>query len=447
MTPNIFIAVVLVIIYSILCWYFLGRGKNRSPDLQSIPEDAILIAYASQSGQAETLANQYATAIQPSRSVVLIPLNQVDKQLIDKTSLALFIASTYGEGEAPDNGLRFQQTVLGNNNQNQSLSHLTFAVLALGDSEYRFFCQFGVSISESLQALGATPLFDTVQVDKLNPEHLQIWQQQLINHKLLTSEIQSPRLTEKPFIKGKLIEQQCLNLGSPGAPAYLVRIQSPKDCTWQAGDIVEVQPQNNAALPIREYSIASIPADGSIDLLVRQVCKDDGSMGLGSSWLTKLVNLNETVNFRIRSNPNFHVPDNSTPMILIGNGTGMAGLRSLLKQRATENTKQNCLFFGERTHAFDFHFADEINQWQKARLLQQTFLVFSRDQQQKRYVQSLILEEASFIRKWIENGAAIYVCGSLEGMASGVDEALQSVLGHETVSELKINGRYRRDVY
>ena len=74
-------------------------------------------------------------------------------------------------------------------------------------------------------------------------------------------------------------------------------------------------------------------------------------------------------------------------------------------------------------------------------------LPFSRDQVHKRYVQDRLGEAAEQLRAWLAEGAAIYVCGSLEGMAGGVDAVLHEVLGEAAVEQLIEQGRYRRDVY
>jgi sulfite reductase (NADPH) flavoprotein alpha-component len=73
--------------------------------------------------------------------------------------------------------------------------------------------------------------------------------------------------------------------------------------------------------------------------------------------------------------------------------------------------------------------------------------VFSRDQAERRYVQDRIRECADDIRRWVNEGAAIYVCGSLQGMAPGVDAALSDVLSAALLESLATAGRYRRDVY
>jgi sulfite reductase (NADPH) flavoprotein alpha-component len=74
-------------------------------------------------------------------------------------------------------------------------------------------------------------------------------------------------------------------------------------------------------------------------------------------------------------------------------------------------------------------------------------MVFSRDQQERLYVQHRLLQSSDALLQWLQDGAAIYVCGSLQGMAAGVDAALRQVAGEARMSELVRQGRYRRDVY
>jgi sulfite reductase (NADPH) flavoprotein alpha-component len=155
----------------------------------------------------------------------------------------------------------------------------------------------------------------------------------------------------------------------------------------------------------------------------------------------------------LRSHSNFHEGDNAgRDLILIGNGTGLAGLRSHLKQRAnrraaTAAVQRHWLIYGERNASRDQYYRAELEAWQQDGLL--TFLdyVYSRDGGQRRYVQDLLRAEAVRVRHWVERGAAFYVCGSLEGMAAGVDATLHEILGRTTVADLSRAGRYRRDVY
>ena len=134
-------------------------------------------------------------------------------------------------------------------------------------------------------------------------------------------------------------------------------------------------------------------------------------------------------------------------LILIGNGTGLAGLRSHLKARAAHGMQRNWLVFGERNAANDFYYRDEIEAWQNQGVLERADIVFSRDQEQRIYVQDKLREQAEQVRNWLAAGAAIYVCGSLEGMAGGVEASLTDIIGSTGVEQLIEQGRYRRDVY
>jgi sulfite reductase (NADPH) flavoprotein alpha-component len=175
--------------------------------------------------------------------------------------------------------------------------------------------------------------------------------------------------------------------------------------------------------------------------------RPDGSPGLGSGWLCEHAPIGADIALRIRANPGFHVPADGRPLILIGNGTGIAGLRALLKQRIADGHRDNWLLFGERNAAHDFHYRDEIRAWQADGWIARVDLAFSRDQAERVYVQERVAEAESTLRAYVEAGAAIYVCGSLEGMAPGVDAALRDALGAATLERLRIEGRYRRDVY
>ena len=155
------------------------------------------------------------------------------------------------------------------------------------------------------------------------------------------------------------------------------------------------------------------------------------------------------LNVRIRPHRRFRLADNATrPLILIGNGTGLAGLRSHLRARQQLAAAQpGWLLFGERQAAHDFYYRHELQALQQQGVLQHVDTAFSRDQAQRRYVQHVLAEQAERLQRWVADGAAIYVCGSLAGMASGVDAVLREVLGEATLDALAAEGRYCRDVY
>lgn len=400
-----------------------------------------LVGFASQSGLAEQLAWRTAGQLQAAGIAVQVqPLARVDAQALRQASRALFVVSTFGDGEAPDSARGFERSLLG---RELALADLSYAVLALGDRQYQQFCGFARRLHGWLQQQGANSLFNPVEVDNGDAAALAHWQQQLSG---LTG-APLPAMAEQPFGEWRLLDRQCLNPGSSGAPTFLLRLQPPTAADWQAGDLLEVLPGNHAEAAVREYSIASLPADDVLELLVRQERHPDGSLGLGSGWLTAGAALQQPLLARLRRNSGFHAPEANCPLILIGNGTGLAGLRSLLKQRIGAGRSRNWLLFGERNAAHDFYCREELDSWLASGELARLDLAFSRDQAAKVYVQDRLRMAAEHLRSWVAEGAAIYVCGSLDGMASGVDVVLREVLGAAQVEALIEAGRYRRDVY
>jgi sulfite reductase (NADPH) flavoprotein alpha-component len=196
----------------------------------------------------------------------------------------------------------------------------------------------------------------------------------------------------------------------------------------------------------RRYSIASLRDDRELQLLVRQEQHAWG-LGLASGWLTAHAPLAAEVELRVLTNQGFEPTTGDAPCIFIGNGSGLAGLRAHIRARIKANQRQNWLVFGERQRAHDSLCADEIRRWSDTGFLARLDLAFSRDGEDRRYVQDHLRDAAIEVRAWVADGAVIYVCGSLLGMASGVDAALTEILGREQLEDLIAADRYRRDIY
>jgi sulfite reductase (NADPH) flavoprotein alpha-component len=417
------------------------EAASLAPSANSAPP--WLVAYASQTGSAEQLAWQTARALRTAGAPArVLPLGELTADHLASAGHVLFIVSTYGEGDPPDNAALFAQRVLGTA---LPLPNLRYAVLALGDREYVNFCGFGRSLDAWLREQDAQPLFDRIDVDKADDASLVVWQHQL-GHVAGTRDLidwQAPA-----YDTWRLVERRHLNPGSAGDATYHLELEpvSGDAPHWQAGDLVQLRLPADPSRP-REYSIASLPSDGRVHLLVRQRHRQDGSLGLASGWLTAQAAIGGTVELRLREHRNFRVGDNaSRALLLIGNGTGLAGLRAHLKARALKPSR-NWLVFGERNAAHDQYHAAELADWRQQGVLERCDLVFSRDGGEHRYVQDRLRGEAGRVREWLDAGAAVYVCGSLEGMAGGVDAALVEIAGQDGVDRLVEEGRYRRDVY
>jgi sulfite reductase (NADPH) flavoprotein alpha-component len=421
------------------------RAQRDAAALVPAAGDAtpVLVVHASQTGHAEQIAWQTARTLHTAGVPVLLrPLGELGAEALQRAERVLFIASTYGEGDPPDSAATFARRVMA---QPLALPRLGYGVLALGDRGYARFCGFGRALDAWLAGCGAQPLFERVELDNADEATLLHWRH-LLARVAGTSDLAA---WEAPaFEPWRLAARRWLNEGSPGAPCFLVTLQPPAGAHWEAGDLLQVQVPDDPEHP-REYSIASLPADGTLQLLVRQARRDDGTLGLASGWLTHVAALGAPVLVRLRAHRNFRIDGNAArPLILIGNGTGLAGLRAHLKARAAQpGGAPVWLLYGERSSAHDRHLGDEIDAWMAQGVLRHADLVYSRDQAERRHVQHALAESAQCLREWVDAGAALYVCGSLEGMAKGVDEVLAQVLGADALARLADAGRYRRDVY
>lgn len=446
-TLRLLLAAGLLVVYALMCIAIAYRhARQRRTDAPQESAEGVqpwIVTYASQTGTAEELAMQTAQTLR----LVGIPvrtcsLAELDAAALGQAERALFVVSTYGEGDPPDNAARFCSLVMG---AEVALGHLHYAVLALGDSSYANFCGFGYALDQWLLQRGAQTLFERVEVDAGNAAAIEQWRQQL-SHLVGTSD--APDWDAPAFNDWTLVERRLLNPGSAGEAVYHLEL-APTDAplpSWQSGDLAQVLVPGDPRP--REYSISSIPADGRVHLLVRLHRHEDGTSGVASGWLTLQAVLGAHVMMRLRAHRRFQLGENAArPLILIGNGTGIAGLRGHLKTRIASGAVANWLIFGERNAVNDFHYRTEIETWQSAGVLERVDLAFSRDQQVRLYVQHRLLEAGDTLRAWIERGAAIYVCGSLKGMAEDVDQALAQLLGRDALEALSLAGRYRRDVY
>lgn len=435
--------------YALVCLapYLRTRRKRlaaRRAKAEADSNPGWIVAYASQTGNAEELAGQtLATLRLAGIAAQMSELSDLRAEDLQRAERILFLVSTYGEGDAPDAAAAFAGRLM---TTGLALPQLHYAVLALGDSAYAQFCGFGRALDLWLQAQGAHSLFPRVEVDRSSAEAIGAWRQQL-SHLAGTSD--APDWGAPAFGPWRLAARVLLNPGSAGAPVFHLELE-PRDGAlpaWESGDLVQIAAPADPERA-REYSIASMPADGRVHVLVRLHTHADGSHGAASGWLTQQAELGQTIRLRLRQHRRFRLEDNAQrPLILIGNGSGIAGLRGHLKARTANGRARNWLLFGERNEAHDYHYRDELATWQLHGKLEKLDMVFSRDQPGRRYVQDSLAEQADAVRAWVAAGAAIYVCGSLDGMAAGVDAALAAALGRAALDQLAAAGRYRRDVY
>lgn len=217
-------------------------------------------------------------------------------------------------------------------------------------------------------------------------------------------------------------------------------------------------------LPAREYSIASsyeaTPDEVHITVgAVRYEAHERTRKGVCSVQLAERIQPGDTLPIYLKKNPNFKFPfDEETPVIMIGPGTGVAPFRSYMQEREELGLSGNTwLFFGEQYFTTDFLYQTEWQAWLKDETLAKLDLAFSRDTEEKIYVQHRIAQQSELFYQWLQDGAAIYVCGDEKHMAKDVHDTIRSVIEQEGdmseadaeayLTQMKQEKRYQRDVY
>lgn len=230
--------------------------------------------------------------------------------------------------------------------------------------------------------------------------------------------------------------------------------------TFTAQDLADIL----RAFPARLYSISSSQAAVGDEVhitvaTVRYLNKGRTRGGACSTYLADRIEIDSQVSVFIEKNPAFKLPENEeTPVILIGAGTGVAPYRSFLQHREANNQKgKTWLFFGERRFHSDFLYQVEWQKLLKDGYLEKIDVAFSRDQEEKIYVQNRLLEKQKEVFEWLNKGANIYLCGDMKQMAHDVQNTLLRIFetqggmteekAVEYMKKLKKEKRFQTDVY
>lgn len=230
--------------------------------------------------------------------------------------------------------------------------------------------------------------------------------------------------------------------------------------------MIDAQTLVDALRPLmpRLYSIASSQAEveDEVHLTVALVEYEKfgySHQGGASGFLSTRLQEGQKVKVYVEKNDNFRLPeDPNTPVIMVGPGTGIAPFRAFMQEReAQEAEGKNWLFFGNPNFTQDFLYQVEWQKFLSGGVLDKVSLAFSRDQQEKIYVQHRLLENGKELYEWLESGAHFYVCGDATHMAKDVQDALVSIVAEhgqkskeeaeQYVSDLRRAKRYQKDVY
>jgi len=543
----------------------------------------IAVYVATQSGTAERLAKKITKQLKTAgHTLDVVSLEKATPASIAEQEFALFVASTYGEGEPPESSRAFRDALFAD--AAPAMRKLRYAVFCLGDRTYEHFCQFGIELDERLKELGGHRILSRVESDIEVDEPFTAWTKELTPHlrhsdnvlvmpakeaeadqvaakicnaplhtrdnpfraevrelrtltaessskqtvhlslalddsavhyeagdacgviaqndpalvaevlsllafgseaqveiprrgavsveEAITHHLQITRLSRK-IVHAFAERAQCSKLASLLVPEQSARLEEFLhgrgliDLLLEYPGAINAPEDLTALLPRltpRLYSISSSPAAHGREVhctvgVVRYRSHNRDRGGVASTMLADRVTEGSRLPIYIQPNKKFRIPaDSSQPMIMIGPGTGIAPFRAFLHERqAMGHAGRNWLFFGDRSAATDFLYRDELCAMQAGGHLTRFDTAFSRDQQQKIYVQDRMLEHGAELWRWLEDGAQFYICGDASRMAKDVDAALHAVVerhggmnveaAREYVSQMQEDHRYHRDVY
>ena len=462
--------------------YFLVKRVYKQFKEGIKTDKATLIAYASQSGTAKSIAVNMALSMEKStlQPCDIQPFSQLaPKQLLEYQQLFV-VASTYGDGQGPEKSQGFSQALAVCQEQ---LHHLNYAVLALGDSAYPKFCAFGHHISNLLADKGAKLIQPVQEIDQGDETVIGHWWSSMCEY----FGWQKAAISQS-WISATVVNNECVNKQQTQRLAHDIRLKVASNVCYNAGDLLEVLtplPHNTIvkkladlgfsgeervqvkaqelplsealtqfewtsqtarnpqalieklpALTPRVYSIASAPNQREIRIFVRQLVKNNGNVGFSSTALCQSF-IDQTFNVAIRAHDSFALPAKGTPIIMIAAGTGIAPFMSFLAQRQNESMGECWLMFGEQYSQIDHYFQQEIHAYLAQGTLNRVDYAFSRDKEwlstnNPRYVGDIIEQQQQSLKTWLyEKGAHIYVCGNKKGMGDSVKGVLQNILQND----------------
>jgi sulfite reductase (NADPH) flavoprotein alpha-component len=345
-------------------------------------------------------------------------------------------------------------TVLKSINLNDRGSNKTTWHIEIAAEGLQYQCGDSIGILPENDSQLVTDIIQLTNVD--GNKSLEFKKEKVTVYELLKRKINIVYLTER------LVQQYAALTGHtlPAGRADLLDLLKEYPVK-NAAQFEEILVGLNGMSP-RLYTIASAPSahDGEVHIIVAKdvyEAKGQKRNGLCSDFLGQLKEGKQQP-FFVQPNKRFKLPAENKDVIMVGPGTGIAAFRSFLAERdAAGASGRNWLFFGEQHFTSDFLYQTEIQNWYDTGVLTKISLAFSRDQQEKIYVQHRMLENGAELYSWLEGGASFFICGKKDPMSTDVEKTLLGIIekygnkspegAKEFLEELEESGRYEKDVY
>ncbi|VVO43799.1 PepSY domain-containing protein [Pseudomonas fluorescens] len=349
-----------------------------------------------------------------------------------KAERLFILTATHGDGDAPASASQFLTRL----SRVGLKPGQPFAVLGFGDRQFPQFCQFAHQVQDAMSQAGGTALLGLETINRQSVQEFARWGHAL--GEVLGQDLNLVHVAKQPPTHRLELSERIVYGNQVNAPTHVLRFRAAGTLPFfEAGDLVGIVPPGSPAP--RFYSLASGSQDGMLEICVRK-----HESGVCSQFLHGL-SIGSQIEAFIQPNPQFRPASGAHPVILIGAGTGIGPLAGFIRNNKARHPMH--LYWGGRNPASDFLYESELSQYLADRRLTALRAAFSQVQDRS-YVQDRLINDALALRRLIEKGAQILVCGSRE-MAKGVMLALDEVLAplNLTVLTLKAQGRYREDVY
>jgi len=427
---------ILFFIYSGFAIY-LKRDKSKIINPYSKDDSEIIILVGSEQGS----TMRFAMALQKSllklqHKVHLTGMD--DYESFKRMEQLLILTSTYGVGEAPANAKKFIHKVQ-NIKQQQPFQ---YAVLGFGSTAYPDFCQFAIESNTQLsQVAKATQLVPLHKVDNESKDEFMYWVQALrtkTGQKISIDEqdLATPKKKQFPFL---VMEKR--DSANASDQTFLLTLKSSKRKlkAYQSGDLLSIIPPGESRE--RLYSMSVDRETSTITLSIRK-----HNMGICSSYLSE-SNIGNKVLGNLKTNPAFHLPKEAPGVVMIANGTGIAPYLGMINDSPLK--QHISLFWGGQNQASYALYQEQLDKAIANGKLNKVTTAFSREGDEKQYVQDAITKELRWITTALSQGHVIMICGGLS-MQQAVEKVLAEHLKKGSglsLDHLKMCGQIKTDCY
>ncbi len=426
----------------LLSWWRRKRLSDSLRDNTAPHKAQIILLVGSQEGNTWHYARQLHQQLRArGLGVHCASMNKLQPRYPQAKHL-LVLTSTYGDGQAPDSASEFLSRL----QRSELESGLSTTVLGFGNSRFQHFCGYAREVELALKQRGLRSLLPVHCIDRNSIDELNQWAgklgEQLGIDLHFTQEVARQPLQQLQLLSREIYGERS---ESPAAVLRFAVAQMPSQglFRWRQrprfapGDLLAVSPGND--LPPRFYSIASSDEDGALEICVR---KHAG--GLCSSRLHDLK-VGDFIEGFIQPHGNFRPAAGNHPVILVGAGTGLAPLIGFVRKNA--NQRPVHLYWGGRNAQSDFLYEKSLGEYLADGRLTKLGLAFSQASKPM-YVQDRLQQDAGELLRLLKQGGQVLVCGSRD-MAAAVRAVLEPLLQQfgTSIGQLRLQGRYREDVY